>query len=142
MIIMYKRKEVIEEENLDWEDETRDRIQKKDVIVSLPSKAKIKNVLLDEENTVENKFDKQRNLMTYIDEYEDLSLGLTILLVPYLVGLLFNSLLFYVYSGITLDKVLTIEKEYKIFELWSIGAYTFITSWIIWILFKMLKEIR
>ncbi len=139
---MYKRDEVVEEEHLDWDKKTKETIQEKDVKVTLSSEAKHENLVLNEESKVENKSDIQNNVMTFFMKYEYLSLGLIILILPYLVGLLFNFVLFYIYSGITLDKVFNIEKKQNIFELWSIGAYTFVTLGIIWILLKTLKDSR
>ena len=139
---MYKRKEVVEEEHLEWDKKTKETIQEKNVEVTLPPKVKHKELLIDEESSFENKSDKQSNVITFFYKYEYLSIGLIILILPYLVGLLFNFVLFYIYSGITLDKVFNIEKKHNIFELWSIGAYTFVTLGIIWILLKTLKDSR
>jgi len=138
---MYKRNEVIEEEHLEW-DKTKDIVQEKDVKVTLPHEVKPEILLIAEESSFENKSDKQSNVMTFFHKYEYLSLGLIILILPYLVGLLFNFVLFYIYSGITLDKVFIIEKEHNIFEFWTIGIYTFVTSWIIWIILKTLNDSR
>lgn len=139
---MYKRKEVIEEEHLDWEKKPKDTVQQKDFKGTLESEAKHKKLLLNKESGFKNKSDIEHNVMTYFNGNEYLWLGLIVLIVPYLVGLLFNTLLFYIYSGITFDKVFSIEKESKIFELWTIGAYTFVTIWILWVLLKMFKEGR
>jgi len=129
---MYKRNEDIEEEHLKWDKKTKDIVQEKDVKVTLPPEVKPEILLID----------KQSNVMTFFYKYEYLSLGLIILILPYLVGLLFNFVLFYIYSGITLDKVFIIEKEHNILEFWTIGIYTFVTSWIIWIMLKTLNDSR
>jgi len=138
---MYKRKEVIEDEHLDWDDHSKDKVQENNLKVTLPHDAKDKQLLTHKENGFQNKPEIKHKVTTYIDENEPVwLLGLGILIVPYLVGLLFNIVLFYIYSGISLGKVFSIEKEYKVFELWSIGAYTFVTLGIIFILLQMFKE--
>lgn len=140
---MYKRKEVIEEEHLDWDDHPKDKIQEKNLKVTLPHDAKHKQLLTHKKSRFQNKPEIKHKVSTYIDGNEPMwLLGLSILIIPYLVGLLFNILLFYIYSGISLDKIFSIEKEYKVFELWSIGAYTFVISGTIWILLQMFKEDR
>lgn len=139
---MYKRKEVIEQEDLDWDNKTRDSYEDRAVKVSRPPNEKRKKIFLNVETEIEKKNVKQSTVMTFFNEYEYLSLALMIFMIPYLVGLLFNAVLFYIYSGITLVKVFSIEKQNNIFELWSVGAYTFVTSWMIWIIFKTFKEGR
>ena len=139
---MYKRNEVIEEEHLEWNKKSKDIVQEKDLKVTLPAEVKPKKLLINEESSSENKSDKQSSIMTFFYKYEYLSLGLIILILPYLVGLLFNFVLFYIYSGTTLNKAFIIEKEHNILELWTIGVYAFITSWIIWIIFKTLSDNR
>lgn len=140
---MYKRKEVIVEEHLDWDDHSKDKIQEKNLKVTLPHDAKHKQLLTHKESGFQNKPEIKHKVTNYIDENEPLwLLGLGILIVPYLLGLLINIVLFYIYSGISLGEVFSIEKQYKIWELWSIGAYTFVTLGIILILLQMFKEGR
>jgi hypothetical protein len=139
---MYKRNEVIEEEDLEWNKKTKDTVQENDLEVTLPPEVKHEKLLIDEESSFENQSDKQSNVMAFFYKYEYLSLGLIILILPYLVGLLFNFVLFYIYSGTTLDKAFSIEKEHNILELWTIGVYAFVTSWIIWIILKTLNDNR
>ncbi len=139
---MYKRKEVIEEEDLDWDSKTRDIIPDKNVNVSRPSEAKRKQILLNEEVKIEEKTHIQNSVLTFFNEHEYSLLVPMILIVPYLVGILFNFILFYLYSGVTFVKVFSVEKQHNMFELWSVGAYTFITIGTIWILLKMFKEGR
>ena len=139
---MYKRKEVTEEEHLDWDSKTRDTTQDKMVNISRPAEQKPKQIILNEESNVEENPHIQSSVLTFFDEHEYSVILPMILIVPYLVGLLFNFILFYTYSGITLGKVFSIEKQHNIIELWSIGAYLFITLGTIWILLKMFKEAR
>ena len=137
-MLMYKRDEVIEEEDLDWEGHSKDLVEENHEQVPLRSNSKRKRRPLHQEVS----FDKKLSIMNYFNGNEYLLLALFVLIVPYLVGFLFNASLFYMYSGISLGKVFGIANTYKIIELWTIGAYTFITIWIVWILVKTFIESR
>ena len=139
---MYKRNENIKDENLDWDDESKDEIQEKNIKVTLEPEVKSEKLSPKKEISFEIMSDKKSHIMTLFHKYEYVSLGLIILVLPYLVGLLFTFVLFYIYSGITLDKVFIIEKEHNILEFWTIGIYAFVTSWIIWIILKTLNDSR
>lgn len=137
---MYKRKEVIEEEHLDWNVPSQDEnINKHQEVPSVPI-PKTKSNLSTDKTYVEDIPEKQNKIIDFLYKYEYLSLGIIVIILPYLVGLFFNFVLFYVYSGISLAKVFNIDTNHNVFELWTIGAYTFITLWMIWILLKILNE--
>lgn len=139
---MYKRKEVIEEEHLDWNVPSQDEnINKYQEVPSVPI-PKTKSNLSTDKNFVEDIPEKQNKLMDLLYKYEYLSLGMILIILPYLVGFFFNFILFYVYSGISLAEVFNIDTNHNVFELWTIGAYTFATIWIIWILLKTLTDKR
>ena len=137
---MYKRKENVKEEHLDWDKQPKESNEEKNLKVTSENEVKHESSVIPIENSVEIESDKESIIMTFVYKYEYLSLGIIVLILPYLVGLVFNLVLFYIYSGITLDKVFAIEKEHHILELWTIGGYSFITLSIIWIILKTLTS--
>ena len=61
-----------------------------------------------------------------------------ILLFPYMLGLMLTYFLFSFYGGISLLSFLGIDKDYFSIQLWVLGAYFFITAWVIWVVLRTL----
>lgn len=128
---MYKRLEHIEDENLDWDqmDESlleETTVQKENVIFSPVFKNK---KALWQSITA---FDIQQKMMKLLEKNLEISSFMGILLLPYFVGFLIAYALFYNYGGMTIMDFFTIEKDHILLQLWSIGAYLFVTLWVFW----------
>ena len=130
---MYKRVEQIEEENLDW-DQQHTRLQKENVIFSpnLKSKKSVWQSI--------NEFDIEKKSMNFLENNMELSSFMGVLLLPYFVGFLFGYILFYSYGGMSLIGFLSLDKEFLLLQLWSIGAYMFVTSWLFWAFTHILQS--
>ena len=137
-MIMYKRDEKIEEEQLDWDEESTPKTDEKELTVIKPYEPRPKNYSSKDEGKYYYELPKQSSLESFLEKYEILTLVSGGLLLPYIVGLLFNSALFYMYSGVTIAKIFSVNKNPTIFELWTIGAYFFVTLWLIGIVMKIL----
>ena len=128
---MYKRVEQIEEENLDW-DQQDTRLteaaqgQKENIIFS--PKFKSKKAVWPSIN----KLEIEKMSMKFIENNMGLSSFMGVLILPYFVGFLFGYILFYSYGGMSLIGFLSMDKEFLLLQLWSIGAYLFVTSWVFW----------
>lgn len=136
---MYKRVEQIEEENLDWDQQhTRQieamRVQKENVIFSPHFKSK---KTLWQSIT---ELDIQKILMKTLEKNMELSSLMGVLLLPYFVGFLFGYVLFYSYGGMSFIGFLSMDKEFLLLQLWSIGAYMFVTSWVFWAFSHILQS--
>ena len=128
---MYKRVEHIEEENLDWDKPQtglteKSQVQKENVIFS-PA---FKNKKALWQSIPE--FDMEKRLSQLVLKNMELSSIMGILILPYFVGFLFTYVLFYSYGNMTFIGFLSLDKEFLLLQLWSIGAYMFVTSWLFW----------
>ncbi len=136
---MYKRVEQIEEENLDWDQQNLGlieelQVQKENVIFSPTFKSKIR---LWQSIT---ELDIQKRMMKLLEKNLEISSFMGILLLPYLVGFLVGYALFHNYGGMTIMDFLSIEKDHILFQLWSIGAYLFVTLWVFWAFSKVAQS--
>ena len=124
---MYKRAEQIEEENLNWE---REPSQETNVLATEKSTSKPQNPLeLSFQNRMESitkklNFKKLNNL---IDEHTEIVLLFAVVVLPFVVGLCFSYFLFFMYGGVPISGFLAMGKDHTVLEMWSIGAYVFIT---------------
>lgn len=134
---MYTREEDAEEGCLDRKGhlgsslETKDDgAKKKESVISPVLKHK---EISSENNTVHSeKIDVKRKVAKLLKKNEEFSLSLGILFLPYTLGFAISYMLFYFYGGMPIESFITIEKGNMHFELWSIGAYLFITAGVIW----------
>ncbi len=136
---MYKRVEHITEENLDWDqpnsrltEETQ--VEKENVIFS-PT---FKNQKTLWQSITELKIEKRS--MNFFDKNMELSSFMGVLLLPYFVGFLIGYVLFYSYGGMSIMEFLNIEKDHLLFQLWSIGAYLFVTIWVFWAFSQVIQS--
>ena len=131
---MYARREMIEEENLDWDMHPTKILKKMDAKitkVTVPSMSKKKKLFSPENIDLKGKFNLKK-LTHFLDTNPELSLLFSMVTFPYIVGFFISYFLFYFYGGMSIESFLNIEKGNIHFEFWSIGAYIFITIGVIW----------
>jgi len=136
---MYKRKEQIAEENLDWEKAQNKKIEKNTqtgATVTLPPSFQSKQNIWKSIA----KFDMQKKSKHFLERNMQFSSFMGILVLPYFVGFVIAYFLFYTYGNMSLMRFLNIDKEFFIMHLWSIGAYIFITLWVCWAFIYILKS--
>ena len=136
---MYKRVEQIEEENLDWDQQHMRQInetrgQEENVIFS-PAFNKKKTVW---ETIIE--YDIEKKLMKFFNKNMELASFMGVLLLPYFIGFWIAYALFYSYGDMTIIGFLSFEKDHLLVQLWSIGAYLFVTSWVFWAFSQVLQN--
>lgn len=124
---MYKRAEHIEEENLNWESVP---VQETQV---MPAEKPSSKLHLSLQHALQNRMDMIakkltiKKLSNLMDEHSEMALLFTVLVLPFVVGFCFSYLLFYLYGGVPISGFLAMGKDHTIVEMWSIGAYIFIT---------------
>ena len=124
---MYKRAEQIEEENLNWERET---IQETHVLTSEKLTSKPQTSLqLSLQNRIESITKKLnfKKINDFIDDNAEIALLFAVVVLPFVVGFCFSYALYYLYGGVTISGFLAMGKDHTVLEMWSIGAYVFIT---------------
>ena len=137
---MYARVENIEEENLDWEKHP----EKND----LPSMENTKHVIHPASDHNQFIFQKKvkitpanikREILNFLDEYVEVSLLLGSLVVPYMIGFFVVAIIL-INGGVPFDRFFSEKEGVFHFELWSIGAYFFITAGVIWLVITLLLQ--
>ena len=131
---MYVRKENIEEEHLDWskytnpsKDEQDKTSQKmKEEPVHVPAFQQKKS-FLNNRAKMGRKFHIKSKLTDLFNQNAEISLILSIIFLPYIVGFLISYFLYFFYGGISIMNFFSIQEAPSTIELWSIGAYLFIT---------------
>ncbi len=128
---MYKRVEKIQEENLDWDQPKKNLIEESGVenekIIFSPGFKKKRSVW---QSVYE--LDTQKSLMNIFENNMKISSFMSVLIIPYFVGFVLAYILFYSYGGMTVIGFLSFEKDHILLQLWSIGAYMFVTLWVMW----------
>jgi len=137
-MLMYKRDETIADERLNWDKDSTTRANEKELDVVKPYEPRPQKPAINEESQLAIEPPKQSSIQSFLEKYEKLTLISGSLFLPYLMGVLFQTVLFYIYSGVTLDKIFSVNKNPTIFELWTIGAYFFITLWLMGIILKVI----
>jgi len=143
---MYERKANIEEENLDWGEgvetldhpETESETQEtKHVIHTATEHNKItfkKQFKFTQANV-------KREITNLLTVYSEISLLLSLLIVPYIVGFFVVAFIL-IYGGVPIDRFFSAKEGVFHFELWSIGAYIFITVGVIWLVVMLFQNRR
>lgn len=143
---MYVRKEVIEEEKLDWgedlekidQPETESEIKEtKHIIHPAAEKKKIifkKPFKITQENL-------KRRISELFAEYSELSLLLILLAAPYMIGFVIVAFIL-IYGGVPIHQFFSAKEGIFHFELWSIGSYVFITGGVIWLVMMLFLHRR
>lgn len=136
---MYKRVEKIEEENLDWDQSEKSLIEESSVenekVILSPGFKKKRSVW---QSITE--FNMQKKMMNLFEKNLEVSSFVSILLLPYFVGFVLTYMLFYSYGGMTIIGFLSLEKDHILLQLWSIGAYMFVTLWVMWAFSKIVQN--
>ena len=88
------------------------------------------------------KFTVKKNVTGLFTENVALLSIAGIVIVPYILGFVITFFLYSFYGGMTIAGFFTIDKDYLPFQLWSIGAYLFITAWVIWAVLNTFKGDR
>lgn len=128
---MYQRVDKIEEENLDWNQpkvrlpKETPSIKKKD---SNPPMIENKKSL-NQSNDVE---DLKLRVSRSIDKNMEITSFFGVILLPYFVGFLVVYILFFIYADMTIIGFFSIEKNYLLLQMWSIGAYLLVALWLLW----------
>lgn len=133
-MIMYVRQEHIEEENLDWGELAKASVVKQNNALEetkegdvKSSVSKQKKPFLNNRAKMGRKFNIKNELNDLLKQNAEISLLLGIVLVPYILGFAISYFLFFFYGGVSIVSFLSIPQAPSAIELWSIGAYLFIT---------------
>ena len=124
---MYKRAEQLEEENLIWENVPAQETQ------AIPAKKSYSRLHTSLQLSLQNRMDviakklTIKKLSNLMDEHSEIALLFAVGVLPFVVGFCFSYLLFYLYGGVPISGFLAMGKDHTIVEMWSIGAYIFIT---------------
>ena len=134
---MYVREETIEEENLDWGELTEASKDNQDKLIEDMKEedaqdpvSQKKKIFLNNHAKIQKigpKFTLKNELTDLLKQNAEISLLLGIVFVPYMLGFVISYLLFYFYGGMSFTNFLTVEQVPTTIELWSIGAYLFVT---------------
>ena len=136
---MYKRVEKIEEEILDWDQPKKKLIEES----SVEDEKVIFSPTFKSEKTVWQsitEFDIEKRVTKIFEKNMEVSSFVSILLLPYFVGFVLAYILFYSYGGMTIIGFLSLEKDHILLQLWSIGAYIFVTLWVMWAFSKIVQH--
>lgn len=134
---MYIREETIEEENLDWGELTEASKENQDKLIEdmneetaqdpVPQQ---KTIFLDNHGNSINT-DPESTLKNAWSDLFKQNAGVSVLLgivfVPYILGFAISYFLFYFYGGMSISNFLGVQAVPNTIELWSIGAYLFVT---------------
>ncbi len=134
---MYVREETIEEENLDWGELTEaSKDNQERLIEDMKEEAaqapvsKSAKISLKESAKIQKtgpKFSLKNKLSELVKQNAEVSLLLGIVFVPYMLGFVISYFLFYFYGGMSINNFLSVQQVPTTIELWSIGAYLFVT---------------
>lgn len=138
---MYVREETIEEENLDWSELTKASKDNQDKLIEDTKEeaaqdpvSKPKKIFLNNRVKMQKigpRFTLKNELTDLFKQYAEFSLLFSLLFVPYFVGFVATYIVYFIYGGMPIGSFLAIEKGNFHFELWSIGAYFFVTLGVI-----------
>ena len=138
-VLVYKRKETIVKEHLDWEGCAKQSFGKK---VLKGSKAVFSPVIkknktgLNEKSDPAKKLDVEKKETALSDKNFKPFLIFTVLVFPYIIGFFLSYFIFYYYAAVPIDHFFTMQKGYDHIELWSVGIYLFVSVGILWIVVK------
>ncbi len=136
---MYKRVEKIVDENLEC---AQGNEPSRQVKVGMPSRIKQKKSFQHKQIGLSQKFSVKKNVTDLSNrDVAFFSIAAT-LLFPYMLGLMLTYFLFSFYGGMSLLAFLGIDKDYLYIQLWVLGAYFFITAWVIWVILRTFTHKR
>lgn len=143
---MYARKENIPEENLDW-DKT---LQKEEHPETETEVKEEKHVIHPTSEHIKMKFEKKvklsdlnimQKINNLLDQHGEVTLLFALLTFPYIIGFIVVSFIL-IYGGVPINRFFSMKEGVFHFELWSIGAYIFITVGVIWLVMQLLLQRR
>ena len=133
---MYVRKEIIEEENLDWGELTKASQDNQEKLIEETKEetaqapvVKPKNIFLKDRTKIQRigpKFTLKNELSYLFKQNAEISLLFGIVFIPYMLGFVISYFLFYFYGGMPISNFLSVQQVPTTIELWSIGAYLFV----------------
>lgn len=136
---MYKRIEEIVDENLEWDQGNEPSKQGK---AGMLSGFKKQRSLQHKQGRLGQKFPMKTNVADLSDrDIAFFSIAAT-LIFPYMLGLMLTYFLFSFYGGMSLLAFLSIDKDYLFIQMWGMGAYFFITTWVIWAVLRTFRNNR
>ena len=143
---MYVREESIPEENLDWEKIQEKKAQSEVQTESRESKKIIHpttehNKIVLEKKVKLRDINIKRVILNFLDEHGEASFFLGLLTLPYIIGFVVVSFIL-LYGGVPIDRFFDTKEGVFHFELWSIGAYIFITVGVIWLVMLLFQHRR
>ena len=128
---MYKRVEETVDENLEWDQGNES-----------PSAFKKQRSVQHKQIGLGQKFPLKTNVTDLSDKDVALFSMAATLLFPYMLGLMLTYFLFSFYGGMTLLAFLGIDKDYFYIQLWGMGAYFFITAWMVRVVLRTFTNKR
>ena len=124
---MYRRKENIEVENLDWESHPSPSPTPKNTLIE-----ETKIPFKDEEDKVFGYTGGKEK--DFLNDHLKLVLSFTLLIFPYILGFILTYFLYYVYGGMNIIDFIIMLQGSLYLQLWVIGMYLVIVFGIIWTL--------
>ena len=142
---MYVREENIPEENLDWDKTQENKVHVETQAESKESKHVIhpaaKNKIVLKKKINFSEINIKSIIQNFLDEHGELSLLISLLTFPYIIGFIIIAFIL-LYGGVPIDRFFSLKEGIFHFELWSIGAYIFITSGVIWLFMMIVSQRR
>lgn len=129
---MYARIEIIEEENLDWGSLSARALETMDVEITESTISEQIEIFLNRSVDFITGMFNIKKMSHFFYKNSELSLLLSIVTFPYIVGFCISYFLFYFYGGMPIDSFLGLDQNHLSIEMWSMGTYIFITGWVIW----------
>ncbi len=142
-VLVYRRKETIVKENLDWESDAeyvsgKQTVKRNKAVLSPVFKQN--KIAWNERADLGIKLDEKEKDIKLVDRNLKLFLMVSVLIFPYIIGFLVCYFIFYFYSGMTIDSFFIIQRKYHPVELWTIGIYLFVLVGVTWIVLKSLFQ--
>jgi hypothetical protein len=124
---------------VEWESYPVPPPGKKDteIAVLLPA-SKHTKIFVHEQPMLGKKLSMKRKDTEFFVVKSEFFLLFSILIFPYVLGFLLCYILFYFYGGMTIESFLEMQQLHLQIEFWCISAYLFVTTGVIWFVFKSL----
>ena len=141
---MYQRKEDLPEENLDWEEGLKKVDHPETDAENMENKHIIHPSIENNKIVFQKKFkwdqaNIKNTIKNILDEHGEVSLLFGLLTLPYVIGFIVVAFIL-LYGGVPIDRFFSLKEGIFHFELWSIGAYVFITVGVIWLVIMLFLQ--
>jgi hypothetical protein len=137
--MVYRRVEETVDENLEWD---QGKELPKEMKAEMPFGFKKQRSFQHKQIGLSQKFPVKTNVADLSDRDVALFSIAATLLFPYMLGLMLTYFLFSFYGDMSLLAFLGIDKDYFYIQLWGMGAYFFITAWVIWAVLRTFRNKR